>query len=94
MDDVGLQIQFKERNIWIDGELINGGWKPAWKRLKEKFKKEVKSQKIEEYETKEQQSKLYRGQEQECLVWLSQKLNSGKTAAIMTMLDQMVETRS
>ena len=43
---------------------------------------------------KEQQSKLYREQEQECHVWLSQNRNSGKTAAIMTMLEQMVETRS
>ena len=43
---------------------------------------------------KEQQSKLYREQEQECHVWLSQNLNPGKTAAIMTMLEQMVETRS
>ena len=94
MDNVGLQIQFKESNIWIDGELINGGWKPAWKRLKEKSKKEVKNQRVEEYGTKEQQSKVYRGQEQECHVWLSQKLNPGKTAAVMTISDQMVETRS
>ena len=27
-------------------------------------------------------------------MWLSQNLNPGKTAAIMTMLEQMVETRS
>ena len=27
-------------------------------------------------------------------MWLSQKLNPGKTAAITTMLEQMVETRS
>ena len=43
---------------------------------------------------KSQQSKLYTGQEQECHVWLSQNLNPGKTAAIMTMLEQVVETRS
>ena len=44
--------------------------------------------------TKEQQSILYRGQEQEYHVWLSENLNHGKMAAIMTMLEQMVETRS
>ena len=43
---------------------------------------------------KEKQFKLYGGHEQECHVWLSQNLNPGKTAAIMTMLEQMVETRS
>ena len=94
MENVGVEIQFEGGNIWIDGELIDGGWKPPWKRLKEKLKKGVKNQRVEEYGTKEQQSKLYRGQEQECHVWLSQNLNPGKTAAIMTMLEQMVETRS
>ena len=29
MDNVGVKIQFEGDNIWIDGELINGGWKPA-----------------------------------------------------------------
>ena len=94
MDDVGVGIQFEEGSSWIDGELIDRGWKPAWNRLKEKLKKGVKNQRVEEYGTKEQQSKLYRGQEQDCHVWLSQNLNPGKTAAIMTMLEQMVETRS
>ena len=94
LENVGAEIQFEEGNIRIDAELIDGGWKPAWKRLKEKLKKGVKNQRIEEYEMKEQQSKLYREQEQECHVWLSQNLNPGKTAATMTMLEQMVETRS
>ena len=94
MEDVGVEIQFEEGNIRIDGELIDGGWKPAWKRLKEKLKKRVKNQRIEEYGIKEQASKLYRGREQKCHMWLSQNLNPGKTAANMTMLEQMVETRS
>ena len=54
----------------------------------------MKKQRIDEYRRKEQQSKLYRELEQECHVWLSQNLNSGKTAAIMIVLEQMVETRS
>ena len=37
---------------------------------------------------------MYREQDQKCHVWLSQNLNSEKTAAIMTMLEQMVEARS
>ena len=62
--------------------------------MKEKLKKGVKNQKVEEYGTKGQQSKLHRAQEQECHVWLSQNLNPGKTAVVMTMLEQLVETRS
>ena len=60
----------------------------------EKLKKGVKNQRTEQHRTKEQQIKLYREQEQECHVWLSRNLNPAKTAAIMTMLEQMVETGS
>ena len=94
MEDIGVEIQFEEGNNRIDRELVSGRWKLAWKGLKEKLKKGVKNQWIEEYRTKEQESKLYRQQERECHVWLSQNLNPGKTAAIMTILEHMVETRS
>ena len=94
MEDVEVEIQFEEGIIWIDGELIEERWKPAWKKLKEKLKKGMKKQRIDRYQRKEQKSKLYKEQEQECHVWPSQNLNPGKTAAVMTMLEQMVETRS
>ena len=78
MDNVGVEIRFEESNIWIDGDLIDGGWKPTWNRLREKLKKRVKNQRVENYETKEHQSKQYRRQEQKCHVCLFQNLNSGK----------------
>ena len=78
MDNVGVEIQFEESNIWIDGDLIDGGWKPTRNRLREKLKKRVKNQRVENYETEEHQSKQYRRQEQKCHVWLFQNLNSGK----------------
>ena len=49
MEDVKVEIQFEEGNNWIDGELIDEGWKPAWKKLKEKLKKGMKKQKICQY---------------------------------------------
>ena len=58
MENVGVEIQFEEGNIQIDGELTDGVWEPAWKTLKEKLKKWVKNQRIEECKTKEEQSKL------------------------------------
>ena len=94
MEDVGVRIQFEEGSISIDGEVIEGGWKPTWRRLKEKRKKEVKAGRTESYQAKEQQSKVYSEQEKECHLWLTQNLNPRKTAAIMMMLEQMVETRS
>ena len=40
MEDVEVEIQFEEGNIRIDRELIERGWKPARKKLKENLKKE------------------------------------------------------
>ena len=93
-EDVEVETQFEEGIIRIDGELIDKGWKPAWKRLKENLKTGVKNQRIENYGMKMKQSRLHKGQEKERHVWLSQKLNPGKMAAIMTMLEKTVETRS
>ena len=94
MENIGVGIQFEEGGIRIDGEQIDGGWKPAWRRMKEKLKGRRKNKRIEEYSIKEQQSRLYKEQEKECHIWLAQNLNPGKTASIMTMMEQMVETRS
>ena len=38
MQDIEVETQFEEGIIQIDGELIEEGWKPAWKKLKEKLK--------------------------------------------------------
>ena len=94
VEDVGVRIQFEVGSILIDGEVIKGGWKPAWRSLKEKRKKGVKARRVESYQAKEQQSKVCSEQEKECHLWLTQNLSPRKTAAIMTMLEQMVETRS
>ena len=43
MEDVEVEIQFEEENIQIDGELIEERWRPAWKKLKEKLKRDEKA---------------------------------------------------
>ena len=63
MEDVGVRIQFEEGSILIDGEVIEGGWKPAWRSLKEKREKGAKARRVESYQAKEQQSKVYSEQE-------------------------------
>ena len=49
---------------------------------------------MEEFEGETEKSKVYSEQEKECHLWLTQNLSPRKAAAIMTMLEQMVETRS
>ena len=63
-------------------------------KVKENFKKGTRSKRIENYENKEQQSKLFAEQELECNLWLSQNLDPRKTASILTMIEQIVETRA
>ena len=48
----------------------------------------------ETYEEKELQSDLYKRQEQEFHLWLKQRLTPRKTALIMTVAEQIVETRA
>ena len=60
---------------------------------KNELKRGVKARRIESYESKEQESKVFRDQEQECHLWLSQNRNQKKTAAITVVIEQMVEMR-
>ena len=94
MSDVGTNIEFNNGEIKIDGERIEQGWKATWKKVKQKLKEGTKEKRMEQYRLKEQQSRVYREQEKECHVWLKQNIMPTKTAAIMTMLEQMVETRA
>ena len=40
------------------------------------------------------QSSVFRKQDESCNLWLRQNLTPRKTASVMTMLEQMVETKS
>ena len=51
MENIGIGIQFEEGGIQIDGEQIDGGWKPAWRRMKEKLKGGRKNKWIKEFNT-------------------------------------------
>ena len=46
------------------------------------------------YNTIQRQSTVFRDQERECHLWLTQKLHPCKTSVIMDTLEQIVETRS
>ena len=75
MAQLGADIQFEDNAVKLGGEQIDTEWKPTWKKVKESFKKGTRSKRIENYKNKEQQSKLFAEQEQECNLWLSQDLD-------------------
>ena len=94
MAQLGADIQFEDNAVKLGGQRINAEWKPMWKKVLESFKEGTRSKRIENYKNKEQQGKLFAEQEQECNLWLSQNLDPRKTASILTMIEQMVETRA
>ena len=94
MKAVGKTLYFKGESVILEGEKINGDWKQIWTKVKTCFKKGVEERRQEVYYQKEMQSAIYKKQNQQCNLWLEQNLTPAKTASIMSMLEQMVETRS
>ncbi len=94
MAEAGVRMRFEENSIRLDDELIEREWKLRWRKVKSKLQKRLEDKRIDAYKTKQQQSNLYREQEDECHLWLTQNLNPRKTASIMTMLEQMTETKA
>ena len=93
MMEIDKILTFIENNVILEGEVLELECKPTWKKVKAELKKGVEKKRIQTYEQKELQSDLYRRQEQECHLWLKQRLTPRKTASIMTVTEQMVETR-
>ena len=95
MEQVGVRLCFEGKSIRLGDEVIDEEreWKPMWRKVKTCLQKAMESRRIENYKTKEQQSQFYQEQEDECYCWFSQKLHGRKTSSIMTILEQMVETR-
>ena len=96
MNEVGVRLRFEGDSIRLDDEIIDDDreYRSTWRKVKTCLQKATEMKRIEMYKTKEQQSQLYQEQEEECHWCLNQNLHGRKTAAIMTMLEQMVETRS
>jgi len=96
MDEVGVTLCFEDNAIRLGDEVIEEetDYKTTWRKVKNRLQKATESNRIETYKTKDQQSQVYQVQEEECYVWLNQNLHGRKTSSIMTMLEQMVETRA
>ena len=96
MEEVGVRLRFEDDSIRLDEEVIEAERerKATWRKVKISLPKATEAKRIEIYKTKVQQSQFCQEQEEECHLWLKQKLHGRKTSSIMAMLEQMVETRS
>ena len=93
MMEVDRELEFVGDNVRLMGEVLELDWKATWKKVKKEFKIGAQIKRKERYRMKELQSEIYGKQEQECHFWLRQRLTPRKTASIMTLMEQMVETR-
>ena len=93
MEKVGVRMRLEGNSVQLDDQLIENDWRLTWKKMKSKLQEGVERKRVEAYEIKEQQGRLFREQEQ-CNLWLTQNVNPRKTASVMVMLEQMVETRA
>ena len=77
MDEVGVRLRFEGNLIRLGDETIDEeiDYKVTWRKVKSRLQKATESKRIETYETKEQQSKVYQAQEEECHAWLNQNLH-------------------
>ena len=68
MEEVGVRLRFADNSIRLDLEVIDEAteYKAVWRKVKNSLLKATESRRIEIYKTKEQQSQVYRDQEEEC----------------------------
>ena len=83
MQTKGITVQFEGEHK----KLI-----PTWKQVKKYFQKGSKEKRLKQYRKKEMQSEIYKKEDKKCNTWLEQNLTPRKASAIMSVLEQMVET--
>ena len=68
MKEVEVRLNFEGKPIRLGNEVIDAEkeWKPTWQNVETCLQKAMKSRRIENYKTKEQQNQFYQEQEDEC----------------------------
>ena len=94
MQTQGKIVQFEGEDIKLEGKILDREFKPIWKQVKKCFKKGSEEKRLEQCRKMEVQSEIYNKQDKKCNIWLEQNLTPRKTSAIMSMIEQMVETRA
>ena len=94
MQSKGKTVEFEGENIILQGNILDKAWKQDWKLVKSCFKNGTEEKREEDYHQKEMQSEIYKKQDQKCNIWLEQNVTPRKTSAIISMLEQMIETRA
>ena len=69
--EVGVEVQFREEEIWKDSEKMEKEWAGCWAELKKGMQNGYTEKLKNDYKKKGMQSQVFAGQENESLVWLN-----------------------
>ena len=86
MREVGVEVEFREEEVWKDGEKMEKEWAGCWAELKKGMQNGYTEKLKNDYKKKGMQSQVFAGQENESLVWLNTNIaeddwNHGFTGA-------------
>ena len=91
--EIGHELSFIFDEVIMDGLVVEGGYEEVYQVLKRVYKKGKVGNIIENYKKKVLQSEVFSKQENECHLWLNGNLEPRKTASIIQLMEQMVETK-
>ena len=94
MQTKGKTVQFGGEDMKLEGKILEREFKPIRKQVNRCFEKGSEETRLEQYRRKETQSEKYNKQNKKYNIWLVQNLTPRKTSAIMSMVEQTVETRA
>ena len=89
----GKTIQFEGEDMKLEGKILGRELKAIWKQVKQCFKKCSEEKRLKQYRKKEMQSEIYKKTRQK-VQYMTMSLTPRKTSAIMSVLEQMAETRA
>ena len=71
MREVGVEVEFREEEVWKDSEKMEKEWAGCWAELKKGMQNGYTEKLKNDYKKEGMQSQVFAGQENESLVWLT-----------------------
>ena len=87
-------MELKRDGIYEDGSKIFGTWRDIWTKVKGMVREGRRQRRKESYLEKRMQSEYYKYLDEDCHQWLSCNIDPRKVSSIISMQEQMVETKA
>ena len=91
---IGVKVIFGKQEVEMEDRRIEGDWKKVKGCLEDIWKERKEQQRDEDLRKKKQQGQSWSILEKEDYIWMKSNISPVKTSAIISMQEQMVETKS